>query len=417
MSKTELPDKFIWSKDSKTDLSEMVADRSRSPCPPSSSASHLRSLKVLQELRALVQGGASFRMQSDGPSAIETVGAAGGGILECATSGSSGKPKIIRRSHRSWIASFEINAGLFDLSPDDTYAVLGSLEHSLSLYGALEAGHIGANLCVLAGLRGERQLKLLQQTGVTTLYTTPTQLEVLTTIGRQDFRFERMKRIFIGGGALSMALAEKCRALFSQAELFPFYGASETSFITIANADSPEGSVGMAYPNVEISIRGETGQVTSGIGEIWVRSPYLFAGYGEPVVSDTRHHNEFVTVGEYGLLDERANLFIKGRRSRMVTVSDQNIFPDEIEQFLSANCKVGPLAVVPMSDEKRGHRLAVVATDETRRAALEDAIVLCRKTLGVHHAPKYIFFLKSLPQLASGKLDYSKINAWIEDQL
>ena len=372
---------------------------------------------MLEEIRALVQGGSSFRMQPDGPKAIASDDAACGGILECATSGSSGAPKIIRRSHRSWIASFEVNAGLFGLAPGDTYAVLGSLEHSLSLYGCLEAVHIGANLCMLAGLRADKQLIMLEKNCVTTLYATPTQLDNLVAVAGVDRQLTRMRQIFIGGGAFSPALAEKCRVIFPHANLSPFYGASETSFIAMATAESPEGSVGTAYPGVDISIRAETGQFTNGIGEIWVRSPYLFTSYAEPVASDTRHQDGFVTVGEYGFLDQRGNLFIKGRKSRMVTVSDQNVFPDEIEQFLSAHYKTGPLAVVPVPDDKRGHRLAVVATDQAGRAELEGAIELCRKTLGVHRTPKYIFFAKSLPQLASGKPDYAQISSWIEDQL
>lgn len=356
-------------------------------------------------------------MRPEGPTAIETAGPAGERILECATSGSSGAPKIIRRSHASWIASFEINAALFDVSPEDTYAVLGALGHSLSLYGVLEAVHIGANLCVLEGLRADTQLKMLEQNGVSILYATPTQLEYLTAAAGFEHKLTKMRRIFVGGGGFSAPLADKCRAVFPNADLSPFYGASETSFITMADDQSPDGSVGTAYPNVEISIRTDAGQATSGIGEIWVRSPYLYMGYGEPVESDTHHHGGFVSVGEFGLLDENGNLFIKGRRSRMVTVSDHNVFPDEIEQFLTAHYTAGPLAVVPVPDDTRGHRLAVVAIDAGHKGALEAAITLCRKTLGAHNTPKYVLFAKSLPQLASGKLDYSKISAWTEGQL
>ena len=382
-----------------------------------SNTNHLRNLNMLQEIRSLVLDGSSFQMRPGGPMATPLPEGETGGVLECATAGSSGTPKIIRRSHRSWIASFEVNAELFALSSNDTYAVLGSLEHSLSLYGVLEAAHIGANLCVLAGLWPDTQLETLAQKDVTTLYATPTQLEALMSVGGQDLGFEKIKRIFIGGGACSVALAERCRAFFTSADLYPFYGASETSFITMANADTPDGSVGMAYPNVEISIRNSTGQVTNGTGEIWVRSPYLFTGYAETVESDTKHQDGFVTVGELGQLDEAGNLFIKGRKSRMVTVADQNVFPDEIEQFLSKHFTAGPLAVVPVSDDKRGHRLAVVIADKAHKPELESAIDLCRKTFGTHRTPKYILVAEHLPQLASGKLDYSKITAWAEDQL
>ncbi|MDG1736888.1 MAG: AMP-binding protein [Paracoccaceae bacterium] len=413
----KLNDQFTWSSNTKIDLVDISGGKSLSTGIHPSNSKHRRSLEMLDEIRTLVQGGSSFRMQPDGPTEIKPISDAREGILECMTSGSSGAPKIIRRSHLSWIASFEINTELFNLSPEDTYAVLGSLEHSISLYGTLEAAHIGASLCLLAALRSDKQLKLLHQNRVSVLYATPTQLENLAAIASPDLQLKDVRCILIGGGAFSATLAEKCRDLFPFADLNPFYGASETSFITIANADSPQGSVGSAYPNVEISIRSESGQITNGTGEIWVKSPYLYAGYAEPVVSDTKQLNGFVTVGEYGYLDQAANLFVRGRKGRMVTVSDQNVYPDEIEQFLSVHYKAGPLAVVPVPDDKRGHRLAVIATDDARKASLEVALELCRKTYGAHSTPKYMYFAKDLPQLASGKLDYAKIDAWIKERL
>ena len=413
---TQIANRFAWSSRSKIDQIENVGDPLEFGDQTQSNSNHLRGIKMLHEIRALIESRSSFRIHPDGPTAIKTSDGASGGVLECVTSGSSGVPKIIRRSHRSWIASFEVNASLFDLSSGDTYAVFGSLSHSLSLYGVLEAVHIGADLCLLAGLRADRQLKALQKTPVTTLYVTPTQIENLITVADQNLRIESVKRIFIGGGALSTLLADKCKSIFPAADLSPFYGASETSFITMANSQSPEGSVGTAYRDVEISIREATGQVTNGIGEIWVRSPYLYIGYADPVASDTGHQDGFVTVGEFGSLDQAGNLFIKGRKSRMVTIADQNVFPDEIEQFLMTHYTAGPVAVVAVPDDKRGHRLAVVVAGQAYHADLDRALQLCRKALGAHHTPKYTFFIKDLPQLVSGKLDYNAIYAWIEDK-
>ncbi|MDU9006690.1 AMP-binding protein [Sedimentitalea todarodis] len=355
-------------------------------------------------------------MQPDGPRALNSADAACGGILECATSGTSGSPKYIRRSHLSWIASFEVNARLFEVSPEDTYAVLGALSHSLSLYGVLEAGHVGADVCMLAGLRPDRQLGQLNERSVTMLYATPTQLESLIAAG-PEFRLARIRRVLVGGGAFRPALAEKCHGLFPHATLTPFYGASETSFITMADDQRPAGSVGKAYPGVEIAIRSNRGQATHELGEIWVRSPYLFCGYADPVASDTRDQDGFVTVGEFGRMDDDGNLFIAGRKSRMVTISDQNVFPDEIENFLAAHYAAGQLAVVSVPDAKRGHSLAVVATAGNGKAALETAMKRCRKAHGAHRTPRHVFFVESLPQLASGKPDYVQITAWLEDQL
>ena len=69
--------------------------------------------------------------------------------FETLTGGSSGMPRRIRRSAESWIASFAVNAALFEIGPGIgigsavRVAVLGRLVHSLALYAAVEAVHLG----------------------------------------------------------------------------------------------------------------------------------------------------------------------------------------------------------------------------------------------------------------------------------
>ena len=79
------------------------------------------------------------------------------GFFQCLSSGSSGRPKRMRRSHASWTKSFRINAGLWGITRQDSYAVLGALSHSLALYSCLEGLYLGADLLLLSDLRPDRQ--------------------------------------------------------------------------------------------------------------------------------------------------------------------------------------------------------------------------------------------------------------------
>ena len=87
-------------------------------------------------------------------------------VFETLTGGSSGIPRRIRRAQASWIASFGVNAGLFGIGPHCKVAVLGELIHSLALYGAIEALHLGAELHLLGDLRPDRQRTALAARGV-----------------------------------------------------------------------------------------------------------------------------------------------------------------------------------------------------------------------------------------------------------
>lgn len=207
--------------------------------------------------------------------------------LYCQSSGSGGRVKTIRRSQASWIASFEISRAR-GLGPGERYAVLGQLGHSLALYGAVEALHLGAGLALLAGDAPRSQLRALAR-GVSVIYATPTQLQRLA--GAAEAPLPEVAQLFCGGGRLDALGRATLAGLFPNAAIREFYGASETSFIAIADAGTPEGSVGRAYPGVALDFSPE--------GEIRVRSPYLADGYAEPDLHLALHDGWYAT-GDVG---------------------------------------------------------------------------------------------------------------------
>ena len=350
-------------------------------------------------------------------------------ILEALTSGSTSQPRRIRRTQASWTASFAVNAS-FGIGPDARVAPLGRLIHSLSLYGAVEGLHLGADVHLLADLRPDRQRRALAQRQITHLYATPAQLRLLTE-GKDTLPDLRL--ILIGGSKLDPALRAALTALAPNAQIREFYGAAETSFITLADETTPDTSVGRPYPGVDLHL--------DPTGEVWVRSPYLFLDYAfhicpnipagckpEPVArpsraearqeacapalesipSATRWRDGWLSVGEIGSL-ENGFLTLKGRAGRMVTVADQNVFPEEIEALLHTLPGVIRAAVLPVPDTKRGHSLiAVLQGDPAQEAAILSAL---RRTLGRLKSPKSLVWREDWPMLSSGKTDFRALEA------
>lgn len=313
-------------------------------------------------------------------------------VLETLTSGSSGAPRRILRTQGSWIASFAVNAQM-GIGPGARIAVLGRLVQSLSLYGAIEGLHLGAEVHFLASLRPDRQRQALAARRITHLYATPAQLRFLT---EGQGPCPDLAVILVGGSKLDPSLREAVAALAPNATIREFYGAAETSFITIADAETPAGSVGRAYHDVQIDL--------SETGEIWVKSPYLFVGYagGDPGPSAARWRGGWLSVGEVGRLDAGL-LYLRGRAGRMVTVADQNVFPEEIEALILAHRGVGRAAVLGVPDARRGTiLLALIQGDPGQEAAI---LADLRARLGPLKAPKAILWQLDWPLLASGKTD------------
>ena len=331
--------------------------------------------------RALAAG--AFRIGGEGPAPV--------GGFETLTSGSSGVPRRIGRDFASWTGSFHVNSRLFGIGPGMRVAVLGRMTQSLALYGALEGMHLGAQVHLLDDLRPDRQAAALG--GVDLVYATPAQMRMVVEAGRG---WPGLRHLVIGGAKLDGALRAAVLAAAPGVRIAEFYGAAEASFITMAGADCPPDSVGRAYPGVEIRVEG---------GEVWVKSPYLFAGYaGDP--GPARWDAGWLSVGEMGEMRE-GFLYLKGRAGRMVTVADQNVFPEEIEAFLQGLQGVAQVAVVPEADALRGVRLvAVVRGDRLRDAKIVAAM---RAQFGTLKAPKRLIWLQDWPVLPSGKTDLRAI--------
>jgi long-chain acyl-CoA synthetase len=279
------------------------------------------------------------------------------------TSGSTNRPKAIVREASSWIYSFERNG----VTTNDTVAVIGNLAHSLPHYAATEAMHIGAKVLFCP-------TRLRQNT--TVVYATPTQLRLVKDV------FETVRLILIGGGHFTAADRINCERQFPNADIRVFYGTAETSFIAIADKNTPEGSVGQAYDGVHISIVK---------GDVCVQTPMIA---NKNLGTETRFDpcNLYAT-GELGTMDDQGNLFLLGRADRRVTIGDKSIHLDAIEADLMAIDSITNAGVVALPDALRGMRAFACVQGHQIEHPLLGGVLL----------------LDDWPTLLSGKTDYAKL--------
>ncbi len=365
-------------------------------------------------LRELIHATEHGREACICPAGLSTSPAVGqSGFFQTLSGGSSGHPRRIRRTVQSWQASFRTNEGLFDITAADRSAVLGGLTHSLALYGALEALHLGADLFLLSPLRPDRQVRMLLRHRVTILYATPTQLRQLDCAG---LTCPDLRVLLVGGAKLDETTRKLVGAIFPNASVHEFYGASETSFITMADRKAPAESVGRPYPGVQIAIRKGDGRACAAgeTGWVWVKSPLCFAGYGEGRSGGCKTEDGWLTVGELGYVSQHGYLYLKGRNDRMVTIADQNAYPEEVEAVLLAQDSVRKVAVLARPDAQRGTVFVAFVELENKQPRNSDGLLrACRQALGAGKTPKEISFVSELPVLPSGKADLQILERWM----
>ena len=359
----------------------------------------------------ILNAGKTPRINYDGVTSHEAVI---GGSFQTISGGSTGFPKVLERTCISWILSFNNNDKNYNLS-GGRVALFGSLTHSLSLYGAIEAIFLGCEVHHLAGLSPSSQLEYLENNKIEILYVTPTQLRLMLSAKYQNNLINSLRYVFIGGASIEQNTLMELSEIAPNAELKQFYGSSETSFITISDLLTPVNSVGKAYPGVEIVLGEQPNKPVSlgKTGKVWVRSPYLFSKYVGENGFNLNRFSDWVSPGELAKLDLDQNLFILGRIDRIFKIKDQAIIPEEIENYLLTKKDVMDAAVVKKNDVLRGNKaVAYIATSE--RLDIEKLKEECISFIPPLSGSFQIIELspEKFPFLPSGKPDIYKLQQW-----
>jgi len=331
------------------------------------------------------------------------------------TSGSTGLPKGFRRNHRSWAESFRVCLDEFGEGAATRVLAPGRVSHSLFLFGMLLGLWTGAGVVVQEQFSAARALESLARGQAACLVAVPSQLLVMLELAarRKCAPIPGVRQIMISGARWMRHRTADLRALFPQARIVEFYGASETSFIawTDADPDMPAQAVGRPFSNVEIDIRGAP---PGAPGLIYVRSPMLFTDYVGGGADDTAalRDGDWLSVRDVGYLDPAGRLCLVGREKRMIVTQGRNLFPEEVESVLASHPAVAAASVHGVPDALRGMQVvAVVDPAPGVAVAAGELAAWCRARLEAYKAPRRYYVGDGWPLTASGKTDHGALAA------
>ncbi|MGJ3254039.1 MAG: AMP-binding protein [Elainellaceae cyanobacterium] len=337
------------------------------------------------------------------------------------TSGTTGDPKGIIRTHQSWLHSFAASRVEFHSRPHDPVLVPGALVHSLSLYTAIETLVMGASLHILPHFSPKTVLHQLQQAPITRLVAVPTVLRAIATVAsRQHITIPHLQTIIVGGSKLSPSLRHRLTITFPRADVMEYYGASELSFVSLASSREPvpPESVGRAFHGVQVSVQQDDGAGEAAVGEIgWIgiQSPMICSGYLDPhPKTGFRIEQGWATVGDRGWMDGQGYLYLVGREHDMLISSGINVYPSEIEAVLLQLPQIETAVVVGLPDDCRGDLIcAVIIWSRSAGLTRSDLIRHIQGQLGSAKCPRRFFAVASVPVTSSGKVARAQLQAQI----
>jgi acyl-CoA synthetase (AMP-forming)/AMP-acid ligase II len=339
------------------------------------------------------------------------------------TSGSTGLPKGFRRDHGSWVESLRVCVDSFGPETAGTVLAPGRISHSLFLFGMLLGLWTGGGVVLQERFSAGRALETLRSGDATCLVAVPSQLLLMLdwSARRGLAPITATRLILISGARWMRERTPDLQALFPQARLVEFYGASETSFIAWQEADAatPYEIAGRPFANVEIEIRGP--RDSQGNGMIYVRSPMLFIDYvgNQADATAALRDGDWLSVRDMGRIDEQGRLCLAGRQNRMIVTQGKNLFPDEVESLLATCPGIAGVSVQGLPDPIRGQQVVAVvqlAASDANRPPLtaQDLAAWCRERLESYKVPRRFLVCSDWPLTSSGKTDHHRIRQWLE---
>lgn len=234
---------------------------------------------------------------------------------------------------------------------------------------------------------------------------------------RQWWAFRRLHRrfgwkfwVFVSGGATLDRGTESFWRRLGWAVL-QGYGMTETAALISINHPFKisRGSIGRLMPGYEVKLDES--------GEIMVRGASVSPGYW--MSSGVSRRNEgWLRTGDIGEMDQRGDLYFKGRRKEViVTAAGLNIYPEDLEAALALQPEVRASCVI--SGGARADEPLAVLILRDRAASGEAAINRANERLGDYQQIRHWFIWSEadFPRTATHKVIEREVAAIVEQKI
>ncbi len=336
------------------------------------------------------------------------------------SSGTTGFPKAILHKHRSLSHSAQVEQHHHGQTHDDVFLCIPPLYHTgakMHWFGSLISG---SKAVLLRGVSPKTIFDAVSEEGCTIVWLlVPWAQDILLAIeeGRihpVDYKLDQWRLMHIGAQPVPKSLISKWKSIFPAHQYDTNYGLSESIgpgcvHLGVENIEHV-GAIGVAGYGWEVKIAAADGNdVQPGeVGELCVRGPGVMdCYYNNPeATAETITPDGWLLTGDMAMQDEEGFYWLVDRKKDVVITGGENIYPVQIEDFLSAHPAVKDVAVIGLPDERLGEIATAVielkpeAAESTTEADINE---FCEQ-LPRYKRPRRIIFA-DVPRNATGKIE------------
>ena len=333
------------------------------------------------------------------------------------SSGTTGFPKAILHNHESLSQAAQMEQKHHLTSRDDVFLCIPPLYHTGAKFHWMGSLYAGSKAVLLKGTTPEIILDAVSKEQCTIVWLlVPWAQDILAALDRgdiklEDYKLDQWRLMHIGAQPVPPSLIRRWKQYFPHHKYDTNYGLSESTgpgcvHLGLDNIDKV-GSIGIPGYRWSCKIVDENGnEVKQGeVGELCVKGPgVMTCYYNDPKATAETLKNGWLYTGDMAMQDEDGFYFLVDRKKDVIVSGGENIYPVQIENFLSAYEKVQDVAVIGLPDSRLGEITgAVIQVKDGMECTEEEINEYCQK-LPRYKRPKKVIFAE-VPRNATGKIE------------
>jgi fatty-acyl-CoA synthase len=327
------------------------------------------------------------------------------------TSGTTGTPRGAPRSSSRSLAPIGALLSRVPLRAHEVTVVAPPMFHALGYSQTIMACVLGSTTVVRRRFDPHQVLTDVREHRATTLVVVPVMLRRIVTLLEEQpgvYDTSSLRIVLVSGSQLEADLITRARATIGE-KVYNFYGSTEVAYAAFATPEdlaAAPGCVGRPPFGTTIRLYDEDGtQIAEAdrVGRIFVGNTFQFEGYtgggGKEMIDG------LMSTGDVGHIDAAGRLFVDGRDDDMIISGGENLFPAEVEELLVTHPAIEESAVIGVTDDEFGMRLAAFIVVRPGRELTEDDVrEFVKGNLARYKVPRDITLVDELPRNATGKV-------------
>ena len=350
------------------------------------------------------------------------------------SSGTTGFPKAILHNHQSILHAAKCEQAHHGQTHDDVFLCIPPLYHTGAKIHLLGHLIVGSKSVLLRGVSPQTIFQTISSEGCTICWLlVPWAQDILLAIeeGRlklEDYKLDQWRLMHIGAQPVPKSLVAKWLEIFPHHQYDTNYGLSEgmgpgSVHLGVENIHKV-GAIGIPGYGWEAKLIDGEGNVLenpaagaggsdgaaaadgSVTGELCLKGPALMTCYyNNPKATAETMVDGWLLTGDIARRDADGFYWLVDRKKDVVISGGENIYPVEIENFLSANPAIKDVAVIGTPDSRLGELCtAIIELKPEFADTTEEQINQFCLGLPRYKRPRKIIFAP-VPRNATGKIE------------